>query len=246
MEEWIEALNSASKYSNLLKLEPREKPLDLTDSLKNTEAIVSDDSDNESKAPLPLKESIKAATKLQHSNSPKTLSLSIPTSAAIDSKTLQNTNTTAPISIEPLTLELKKMLLDVLPKAPVVREGYLKKCGQRVKTWKKRWFQLKGGTLAYFKTPQDKRPIDRIILWSCAVQKGTESKIVIEIGKEEISKELTFHLQTKERLYSLVSDSSEVADEWAKVLAVEINLCNLQVNNLRILSQNFSILNVTK
>lgn len=36
---------------------------------------------------------------------------------------------------------------------PLEKSGYLLKMGGKVKTWKRRWFVLKGGELLYYKSP---------------------------------------------------------------------------------------------
>lgn len=38
------------------------------------------------------------------------------------------------------------------------REGYLSKQGRIVKSWKQRWFSLRGDTLSYYKAPGDREP----------------------------------------------------------------------------------------
>lgn len=48
---------------------------------------------------------------------------------------------------------------------PLEKSGYLLKMGGKVKTWKRRWFVLKGGELLYYKSPVSKCSL--FAIWHC-------------------------------------------------------------------------------
>uniref|UniRef100_A0A8C4SVK3 Pleckstrin homology, MyTH4 and FERM domain containing H2 n=1 Tax=Erpetoichthys calabaricus TaxID=27687 RepID=A0A8C4SVK3_ERPCA len=87
------------------------------------------------------------------------------------------------------------------------KSGYLLKMGGRVKSWKRRWFVLKGGELLYYKSPSDvtKKPQGQIEL-------NALSSIVRGEGKQ------TIQVSTKKRLYFLSADSPNILAEWIRVL----------------------------
>nr|XP_034967099.1 pleckstrin homology domain-containing family H member 2 isoform X2 [Zootoca vivipara] len=90
---------------------------------------------------------------------------------------------------------------------PLEKSGYLLKMGGKVKTWKRRWFVLKGGELLYYKSPSDviRKPQGQIEL-------NASSRIVRGDGKQ------TVQLTTEKRTYYLTADSPNILEEWIKVL----------------------------
>ncbi|KAM8947352.1 pleckstrin homology domain-containing family H member 2 isoform 2-T2 [Pelodytes ibericus] len=87
------------------------------------------------------------------------------------------------------------------------KSGYLLKMGGKIKTWKRRWFVLKGGELLYYKSPSDviRKPQGQIEL-------NSASHIVKGDGKQ------TVQLVTEKRTYFLTADSPNILDEWVRVL----------------------------
>lgn len=87
------------------------------------------------------------------------------------------------------------------------KSGYLLKMGGKLKTWKRRWFVLKGGELLYYKSPSDviRKPQGQIEL-------NSTSHIVRGDGKQ------TVQLVTEKRTYYLTADSPNILDEWVRVL----------------------------
>ncbi|KAM4772471.1 pleckstrin homology domain-containing family H member 2 [Rhinophrynus dorsalis] len=87
------------------------------------------------------------------------------------------------------------------------KSGYLLKMGGKLKTWKRRWFILKGGELLYYKSPSDviRKPQGQIEL-------NSSSHILKGDGKQ------TVQLVTEKRTYYLTADSPNILDEWVRVL----------------------------
>uniref|UniRef100_A0A670XPR0 Pleckstrin homology, MyTH4 and FERM domain containing H2 n=1 Tax=Pseudonaja textilis TaxID=8673 RepID=A0A670XPR0_PSETE len=87
------------------------------------------------------------------------------------------------------------------------KSGYLLKMSGKVKTWKRRWFVLKGGELLYYKSPSDviRKPQGQIEL-------SASSHIVRGDGKQ------TIQLTTEKRTYYMTADSPNILEEWIKVL----------------------------
>ncbi|XP_069464563.1 pleckstrin homology domain-containing family H member 2 [Ambystoma mexicanum] len=90
---------------------------------------------------------------------------------------------------------------------PWEKSGYLLKLGGKVKTWKRRWFVLKGGELLYYKSPSDviRKPEGQMEL-------SVSSHIVRSEGKQ------TVQLITEKRTYYLSADSPNILEEWIRVL----------------------------
>ncbi|XP_032255201.1 pleckstrin homology domain-containing family H member 2-like isoform X3 [Phoca vitulina] len=64
---------------------------------------------------------------------------------------------------------------------PLEKSGYLLKMSGKVKTWKRRWFVLKGGELLYYKSPSDviRKPQGHIELSaSCGILRGDNKQTV--------------------------------------------------------------------
>ncbi|XP_041107363.1 pleckstrin homology domain-containing family H member 2 [Polyodon spathula] len=87
------------------------------------------------------------------------------------------------------------------------KSGYLLKMGGKVKTWKRRWFVLKGGELLYYKSPSDviRKPQGQIEL-------SASSSIVRGDGKQ------TIQMISEKRIYYLTADSPNILEEWIHVL----------------------------
>ena len=68
--------------------------------------------------------------------------------------------------------------------------GYLTKQGGKVKSWKRRWFVLRGLCLYYYKAPEDVRALGMIAL---------PSYEVTECTKKESDRENSFKVNKNER-----------------------------------------------
>uniref|UniRef100_A0A671EL24 Pleckstrin homology, MyTH4 and FERM domain containing H2 n=1 Tax=Rhinolophus ferrumequinum TaxID=59479 RepID=A0A671EL24_RHIFE len=100
---------------------------------------------------------------------------------------------------------------------PLEKSGYLLKMSGRVKTWKRRWFVLKGGELLYYKSPSDviRKPQGHIELSaSCSILRGDNKQ--------------TVQLTTEKHTYYLTADSPNILEEWIKVLQ---NVLRVQAAN---------------
>ncbi|XP_028620950.1 pleckstrin homology domain-containing family H member 2 isoform X2 [Grammomys surdaster] len=100
---------------------------------------------------------------------------------------------------------------------PLEKSGYLLKMSGRVKTWKRRWFVLKGGELLYYKSPSDviRKPQGHIELSACCnILRGDNKQ--------------TVQLTTEKHTYFLTADSPNILEEWIRVLQ---NVLRVQATN---------------
>lgn len=85
--------------------------------------------------------------------------------------------------------------------------GHLAKLGGKLKTWRKRWFVLKNGTLNYWKSQHD-------------VQRKPQGQIQLDeacrISRAEGAS--TFEIDTGKKVYYLTADSHATMDDWIRVL----------------------------
>ncbi|XP_075155632.1 uncharacterized protein CG43867 isoform X3 [Haematobia irritans] len=85
--------------------------------------------------------------------------------------------------------------------------GHLAKLGGKLKTWRKRWFVLKNGTLTYWKSQHDinRKPQGQIMLdEACRINKAEGAS--------------TFEIDTGKKVYYLTADSNATMDDWIRVL----------------------------
>jgi len=87
---------------------------------------------------------------------------------------------------------------------PADKEGFLTKQGGSIKTWKRRWFVLKGRKLVYFKTRND-----------------TEATGIIELAEDSFVKDekdkkkrFMFSVGTQRRVFFIVADNEKDMLSW--------------------------------
>jgi hypothetical protein len=87
------------------------------------------------------------------------------------------------------------------------KSGYLTKLGGKIKSWRKRYFVLKNGTLSYWKSQHDvhRKPQGLIILdEKCRVSRADGAN--------------TFEIATESKTYYLTADSQPLMEDWVRVL----------------------------
>lgn len=105
-------------------------------------------------------------------------------------------------SLRVSTLERQHQQADDLEKS-----GYLTKLSGKLKTWRKRWFVLKNGTLSYWKSQNDmgRKAQGHIVLDdTCRVWRADGAA--------------TFEISTAKKTHYLTADSSGTVDDWVRVL----------------------------
>ncbi|KAB7506302.1 Uncharacterized protein Anas_04819 [Armadillidium nasatum] len=87
------------------------------------------------------------------------------------------------------------------------KSGYLTKLGGKLKTWKKRYFVLKDGSLSYWKSQSEihRKPAGEISLdHGCSVARSEGAH--------------TFEVNTGKKVYYLTADNTTLVEEWVRVL----------------------------
>ena len=116
---------------------------------------------------------------------------------------LKNMQASLPSLMRASYIDSPNKKMDTLEKT-----GHLVKLGGKLKTWRKRWFVLKNGTLTYWKSQHDvnKKPQGEISL-------DDACRIVHAEGAS------TFEIDTgKKKVYYLTADSNALMDDWVRVL----------------------------
>jgi len=105
---------------------------------------------------------------------------------------------------------------------PPDKAGYLTKQGGSIKTWKRRYFVMKGKTLYYYKTPKDLQFTGKIELEPTSLVKE-------EVDKK---KKNMISVTTTKRIFFMFPDKPEEFREWVEAIQKNINALKPQTNNL--------------
>ena len=108
-------------------------------------------------------------------------------------------------------LDGEEVLPSELPPSPLSinsKEGYLTKQGRIRKSWKCRWFLLRGSSLSYFKSKQSRRPIDRLDM---------NRAIAVEYDNSK-RKDYCFRIDFTFRVYYMYASCAEDCDQWVELL----------------------------
>jgi hypothetical protein len=95
------------------------------------------------------------------------------------------------------------------------KAGYLTKQGGFVRSWKKRWFVLKGDALYYFATPQSEETLGSVPLEGSFLQPADE----------HTRKKFSFGIfHPARRTFFLVADSKQEMQEWVDIIQSKIDI----------------------
>jgi hypothetical protein len=98
--------------------------------------------------------------------------------------------------------------------SPADKEGYLTKQGEHYKTWKKRWFVLKGKQLVYFEGQRDSE------------QKGVvdldANSLIQDERERDRKKRLMFSVSTARRVFFIYADSVTDMMQWMEAIRYNI------------------------
>eukprot|EP01102_Stenamoeba_stenopodia_P010566 TRINITY_DN3203_c0_g1_i1.p1 TRINITY_DN3203_c0_g1~~TRINITY_DN3203_c0_g1_i1.p1 ORF type:complete len:700 (-),score=197.52 TRINITY_DN3203_c0_g1_i1:1477-3576(-) len=101
------------------------------------------------------------------------------------------------------------------------KQGWLKKLGHNFKSWKNRWFILKGTRVYYFETQSALRALGCFYLTGYKIEMLNEKRLLKQVGKE--GKLVMFILsQPNKRSYTLCADTQESMEEWIRCITVEL------------------------
>lgn len=99
-------------------------------------------------------------------------------------------------------------------KAVTSKEGFLIKEGKIRKSWKTRWFVLRGTRLSYFGTKQSKLPINRIDLSQARAVDNSEYK----------QRQYCFSVELPRRTYYLQASCAEDRQQWVDILRSQLRV----------------------
>lgn len=121
---------------------------------------------------------------------------------------------TAPVPVPCMNMSMQSLLMrssfadSPLKKVETLEKmGTLSKLGGKLKTWQKRYFVLKNGSLTYYKSQSD-------------VGRKPQGQFVIdeECRISKVEGAPTFEINTSKKTYYLTADSNAVIEDWVRVL----------------------------
>jgi len=89
----------------------------------------------------------------------------------------------------------------------IIESGYLYKRSTKLKSWKKRWFVLRGTKLAYYKNEKEYKLMSII-----------ELNTIHRVGKVNVSRPNVFGIVTLPRTYYVQGSNEEEVNKWIKSL----------------------------
>jgi len=104
---------------------------------------------------------------------------------------------------------------------PPDKDGYLTKQGGGFKSWKHRYFILKGKLIYYYKTPKDTQFTGRIEL-----EPSSSAKEEPEVAKKKGRPSTLFSISTSKRVYFMYPENQEETKSW--LAAIQRNIDNLK------------------
>lgn len=113
--------------------------------------------------------------------------------------------------------EKQQIAISVASLSPPDKDGWLTKQGGSIKTWKRRWFVLKGQNIYYFKTNKD------TTLTGC-IDLDPESFVKEEPAAKK--KKNMFSVGTKKRIFFIAAESPEEMNSWIETIKSAIKPTN--------------------
>lgn len=113
------------------------------------------------------------------------------------------------------------------------KTGFMVKEGGSIKTWKKRYFLLKNGELAYYKD-KGAEELGRIPLATC-------SGIIIADKRKRPN---CFEIMTSNRLYAFSCETENERKEWVDALRIAKDYANGAAGNEKVGVEDFDLLNL--
>lgn len=95
-----------------------------------------------------------------------------------------------------------------VPQAVSSKEGFLTKEGRIRKSWRTRWFVLRGDMLSYFRTKQSQHPIDRLDLSKARSVDYDNSR----------NRRYCFSVEFQKRTYYIQASCAEDCQQWVELL----------------------------
>ncbi|GAM21478.1 hypothetical protein SAMD00019534_046530 [Acytostelium subglobosum LB1] len=107
-----------------------------------------------------------------------------------------------------------KLAKDVVSKQGTicVRSGYLMKKGHKIKSWRRRWFVLRDGTLSYFKSPKDSAPAGTIPL------ADIEHLILDDESLAREGYSHIFQIVTVKKIFVIAAENEGDYEEWTEMI----------------------------
>ncbi|ORX48121.1 hypothetical protein BCR36DRAFT_82539 [Piromyces finnis] len=102
----------------------------------------------------------------------------------------------------------------------IIESGYLYKRSTKIKSWKKRWFVLRGTKLAYYKNEKEYKLMSVIDL-----------STIHRVGKVNVSRPNVFGIVTLPRTYYVQGTNEEDVDNWIKSINELIKANSNDVNH---------------
>jgi len=100
------------------------------------------------------------------------------------------------------------------PAAPIIKQGLMRKQGGSVKSWKERWFTLTKDHLSYYKSRDDKEPIDAIPVNKIRVCQREETDT-----RNPSQFPHYFSVDVGHRVYVIGARSEADRDEWVEEIS---------------------------